>query len=127
MLIMGILERIKSCELDALGFHLLLTYMFTSKGLILLPDFLLIKCMCLFWLLLVFWFQLMDFDHSSHQSDFSQASVVSLGPSLHSIQTPDGDEETVPLLIVNNVPNRPGQRQGSLLWRLHRFSGSSEV
>lgn len=59
----------------------------------------------------------MDFDHSSHQSDFSQASVISLGPSLHSIQTPEGDDETAPLLVNDIASSRPEQRQGSLLWR----------
>lgn len=55
----------------------------------------------------------MDFDHSSHQSDFSQASVISLGPSLHSIQTPEGDDETAPLLVNDIASSRPEQRQGT--------------
>jgi solute carrier family 38 (sodium-coupled neutral amino acid transporter), member 7/8 len=61
----------------------------------------------------------MDFDRSSHQSDFSQASVVSIGPSVHSIQTTadeggGGDDgETAPLLVVNDVTIRSEQRQGT--------------
>lgn len=57
----------------------------------------------------------MDFERSSastSQSDYSQASVVSLGPSIHSIQAGDGDHESSPLLLDSST-ERNEQRQGT--------------
>lgn len=65
----------------------------------------------------------MDFERSSastSQSDYSQASVVSLGPSIHSIQAGDGDHESSPLLSDSST-ERNEQRQGRAFLIFYSF------